>query len=252
MQGDTMTEKQLQILLPMGGLGQRFRDEGYVTPKPLIEVEGRRMFLRALSSFDVVNQSKSIMFVVRQDAEDEYGLATSIRDIMPDAKLAMLESNTQGATETALVARDLIDPDNPLIIMDCDFEFTSKEYFSYVEEILQGASYDGVLLSFKSENPRYSYAKVAPDGFVTETAEKVVISNNALWGAYCFASGRLFLEYANRLIEKGLSEQRKEFYVSYVYAEMLADGRKIKLATTDSSNSFGTPTELNEYLRSRQ
>ncbi len=247
-----MTKALLQILLPMGGLGQRFRDEGFTTPKPLIEVEGTCMFLRALGSFDVIDVPKSVIFVVRQDAEDEYGLATSILETMPDARVAMLESNTRGAAETALVARDLIDLESPLIIMDCDFEFTSKEYFSYVEEILQNASYDGVLLSFESDNPRYSYAKVGLDGFVTETAEKVVISDHALWGAYCFASGQLFVEYADRLIKQGLSERRKEFYVSYVYAEMIADGRKVKLATVDSSNSFGTPAELNEYLGSRK
>lgn len=242
--------KQLQILLPMGGLGQRFRDEGYTTPKPLIEVEGRRMFLRALASFDTLNVDRSVLFVVRQDAEDEYGLATSIREIMPNAGVTILNHNTRGAVETALIARDLIDPDEPLIIMDCDFEFTSSEYFKYVKEIIEGAPYDGVLLSFTSDNPRYSYAKVGVDGFVTETAEKVVISNHALWGAYCFASGGLFLEYADRLITQGLSDVRKEFYISYVYAEMIADGCKIKLATTDSSHSFGTPAELNEYLAS--
>lgn len=243
--------KTLQILLPMGGLGQRFRDEGYTTPKPLIEVEGRRMFLRALDSFDAINVDKSIQFVVRKDAEDEYGLATSIHEIIPDARVAILDHNTQGAAETALIARDMIDPDQPLIIMDCDFEFKSNEYFRYVQEILEESLFDGVLLSFTSDNPRYSYAKVGPDGFVTETAEKIVISNNALWGAYCFASGKLFIEYADRLIKQGLSDQRKEYYISYVYSEMIADGRKIKLATVDSSNSFGTPTELNDYLISQ-
>lgn len=240
--------KQLQILLPMGGLGQRFLNEGYTTPKPLIEVEGKSMFLRALGSFDTLNVDESVMFVVRRDAEEEYGLATSISKIMPSAKVAMLDHNTRGAAETALIARDMIDPEEPLIIMDCDFEFTSREYFKFVKEIINGALYDGVLLSFTSDNPRYSYAKVGADGFVTETAEKVVISNQALWGAYCFAKGGLFLEYADRLIRQGLSEQRKEFYISYVYAEMIADGRKIKVARADSANSFGTPAELNEYL----
>lgn len=232
----------------MGGLGQRFRDEGYATPKPLIEVNGTRMFLRALASYDAIECEKSVLFVVRQDAEDEYGLATSIRDIMPEAKVAMLDHNTRGAAETALVARDMIDPDSPLIIMDCDFEFTSNEYFSYVQEILEGVTYDGVLLSFTSDNPRYSYAKVGSDGFVMETAEKVVISNSALWGAYCFGSGKLFTEYADKLLAKGLSSERKEFYISYIYSEMIADGRKIRLARADTFHSFGTPIELNEYL----
>lgn len=243
--------KQLQILLPMGGLGQRFRDEGYTTPKPLIEVEGTPMFLRAIESFDGLDVQKQTAFVVRQDAQDEYDLATSIQNILPDAKIVILGHNTRGAAETALLAKEYIDPNNPLIIMDCDFEFTSVEYFAYVRDILKDASYDGVLLSFVSDNPRYSYAKVDEQGFVTETAEKVVISNNALWGAYCFARGSLFIEYAEKIMQQGLSDERKEFYISYVYSEMIADGHKIKLAMVDEFHSFGTPTELNEYLSTR-
>lgn len=239
---------KLQILIPMGGLGQRFRDEGYTTPKPLIEVNGTRMFLRALRSFDAIECEKSLMFVVRKDAEDEYGLATSIGEILPEAKVVMLDHNTAGAAQTALVARDVIDPEEPLVIMDCDFEFSSQEYFDYIRDIIAGAAYDGVLLGFTSDNPRYSYAKLGSDGFVSETAEKVVISDCALWGAYCFASGRLFMDYADRMIAQGLSATHKEYYISYVYSEMIADGRKIRLAKADDFHSFGTPVELNEYL----
>lgn len=248
----TQPQRKLQILLPMGGLGQRFRDEGYTTPKPLIEVDGTRMFLRALASFDAIECPKEVIFVVRQDAEEEYGLASSISEIMPGAHVVLLDHNTKGAAQTALIAREFIDPDSPLIIMDCDFEFTSDEYFTYVRRILDGADYDGVLLSFSSDNPRYSYARVDKDGFVVETAEKVVISNNALWGAYCFANGRFFMDYADQMIAKGLSDERNEYYISYVYSDMIADGRKIRLAKTDTFHSFGTPTELNSYLAGRQ
>lgn len=239
---------QLQILIPMGGLGQRFRDEGFVTPKPLIDVNGTKMFLRALHSFDALDCEKTYIFVIRRDAEEEYGLASSIKKILPMSKIAILGHNTDGAAQTALVAQDMIDPDAPLIIMDCDFEFESKPYFELVKSVVDNKLYDGVLLSFTSDNPRYSYAKVGEDGFVRETAEKIVISNNALAGAYCFASGRLFMTYANRLIDKGLDDTHKEYYISYVYSEMLTDDLKIKLAKADVFHSFGTPLELKDYL----
>lgn len=240
--------RQVQILIPMGGLGQRFRNEGYATPKPLIEVNGTRMFLRALHSFDALDCKKTYHFVVRKDAEEEYRLASSIKEILPEAKVTILDHNTKGAAQTALIAQDMIDPDNPLIIMDCDFEFKSAQYFEFVRAILENKIYDGVLLSFSSNDPRYSYAKLDEEGFVSETAEKVVISNNALAGAYCFASGKLFITYANKLIAGGLSDIRKEYYISYVYSEMLNDDLKVKLAGIDIFHSFGTPAELKEYL----
>ena len=33
-------QRPIQIVIPMAGRGQRFRDAGYVTPKPLIELDG--------------------------------------------------------------------------------------------------------------------------------------------------------------------------------------------------------------------
>ncbi len=83
--------KPIQILMPMGGLGQRFRDKGYNAPKPLIEIQGQAMFLKALASFDAYEGEKRHLFVVRQDAEDKYGLAATIKKLQPDAEIALLQ-----------------------------------------------------------------------------------------------------------------------------------------------------------------
>lgn len=240
--------KPIQILMPMGGLGQRFRDEGYELPKPLIDVQGEAMFLKALSSFDAYEGDKKHLFVVRQDAEDQYGLATRIQELQVDAKIAMLQSDTRGAVETCLLAREHIDPELPLIIMDCDFSFTSQDYFDKVTDLAQNGTYDGVLLSFDSDWDRYSYARTNQAGEVVETAEKKVISHNALAGAYCFGSGRLFVEAADALLQKPIGEDMKEYYISLLYNILLANGKKITLAKVAEFNSFGTPQELKAFL----
>ena len=46
------------LVIPMAGLGQRFKDKGYKETKPLIEVSGRPMVIQALNSlpfFDSYN-----------------------------------------------------------------------------------------------------------------------------------------------------------------------------------------------------
>jgi dTDP-glucose pyrophosphorylase len=240
--------KTIQILMPMGGLGQRFRDEGYTVPKPLIEVKGKAMFLHALDSFNVYQGDKRHFFVIRQDAEDAYNLATSIKNIQPDAKIAILQHNTQGAVETCLRARDLIDPQLPLIIMDCDFSFTSGDYFAKVADLAERNIYDGVLLSFDSNDGRYSYARLNDAGDVVQTAEKNVISSNALAGAYCFRNGEIFLEAADELLRKSLNNDMNEYFISLLYNILLKQGKKITLAKVEAFNSFGTPQELTAYL----
>lgn len=239
--------KTIQILMPMGGLGQRFKDEGYETPKPLIEVDGKAMFLKALASFDAYPGEKQHLFVVRQDAEDEYGLASSIKLLLPDAKITMLDHNTRGAVETCLLSRELIDPELPLIIMDCDISFMSDDYFSKVSEIALNQAYDGLMLSFDSNEPRFSYVRTNEAGEVVETAEKKAISNNALAGAYCFGSGKTFIDAADKLLQEPLGENMKEYYMSYLYNVLLSTGKKVIVAKGDFT-SYGTPKELQEYI----
>ena len=41
----------VQIVLPMTGLGKRFRDAGYTDPKPLIDVDGKPMIEHVVSLF---------------------------------------------------------------------------------------------------------------------------------------------------------------------------------------------------------
>ena len=239
--------KTLQILMPMGGLGQRFRDEGYDTPKPLIDVEGMAMFQRALAAYDDYSGEKRHLFVIRKDTDDEYGLADQIRALLPEAKINILDHNTGGAVETCLIAEDLIDPELPLVIMDCDITFDAPHYFEKMREAVEDDAYDGLLLSFDSNDPRYSFAEVNDDGVVTRTAEKVAISTNALMGAYFFTKASTFLDAAHELVDRQLDETMKEYFVSLIYNILIDTGRRVGLAK-GSFTSFGTPEELQRYL----
>lgn len=241
--------KTLQILMPMGGLGQRFRDAGIETPKPLIDVNGMPMFKRALAAYDSYEGDKKYTFVIRKDTDEEYGLSGQIKDILPEADIAILDHDTRGAVETCLIAERSIDPDLPLVIMDCDITFDAGNYFRLMTEAVEDNAYDGLLLSFDSDNPRYSYAEADGEGRVIRTAEKVVISQDALMGAYFFTSGHIFLDAAHALVRQPISDAIKEYYVSLIYNILINDGRRIGLAK-GSFTSFGTPEELQQYLGS--
>lgn len=239
--------KTLQILMPMGGLGQRFRDAGYDTPKPLIEVDGVAMFQKALAAYDDYPGEKRHLFVIRKDTDDEYGLADKIRTLLPDAEINILDHNTEGAVETCLIAENLIDPELPLVIMDCDITFNAPNYFDMMRDAVETDRYDGLLLSFDSSDPRYSFAETDSQGMVMRTAEKVAISSNALMGAYFFTKAGTFLDAAHELMERQLGDTMKEYYVSLIYNILIDSKKRIGLAKGNFT-SFGTPEELNRYL----
>ena len=236
----------LQVLMPMGGLGTRFRKVGVTTPKPLIEVDGAPMFQRALRSFDPWDGERTVTVVVRADDDAEHGLARQVLAAEPSADIVLLDHDTRGAVETCLEARDSLDPDQPLVIMDCDIAFDSPEYFRVLAQAAQTRDVDGLLLSFRSTEPRYSFAEVGPDGLVVRTAEKRAISSDALMGVYSFTSARVFLEAADRLMAKQIDAAMPEYYVSLVFNELITSGRRVGLVRGDFY-CFGTPEELAAY-----
>lgn len=242
-----MDSLEITILMPMGGLGQRFVDAGYSTPKPMIDVEGKPMFIRALESFPSSWNTKHV-FVLREDQEEAYGLSSLIQDACPGAQVAVLDHNTRGAVETCLVAKELVSSDLPVIIADCDTRFRSK---AYVDEI-ESQVFDGVLAGFDSTDARYSYAEVVELNRVVRTAEKVPISTHALLGGYYFRSGELLFDLASRFVSEGLKDGLKEFYVSHLYNLLLQDGGCVGFAETDHFDIWGTPEELSQYLLSVQ
>lgn len=239
--------KKLQILMPMGGIGKRFLDEGYKHPKPLIDVSGKEMFLRALESFDHFEIPKKHIFVIRKDQNDKYNLAQKIIKLLPDAQINILDHNTKGAAETCLIAKKNIQLDQPLIIMDCDFRFYSKEYIDKINSAVKNGTPDGILLCFNSDNPRYSYAKTLANK-VIETAEKKVISDNAIAGAYYFNEAKTFVDAARNLLDQPISNNLKEYYLSLVYNILISNGKIVEIARIDSFDSFGTPEELKLFI----
>jgi dTDP-glucose pyrophosphorylase len=231
--------------MPMGGLGSRFAKEGYKTPKPLIEVDGKPMFMRALDSFKPLKNAAHI-FVIRKEHNEKYDLANQILKQLPDAKISILDHDTEGAVESCMIAEKYINDKLPIIIADCDIYFESKEYFDKVGH--QNEMPDGMLLTFEASDPRYSYVELDNTSAVLRTAEKQVISNHAILGGYFFKNGELFKETSKQFLRNGLPEGLKEYYMSHLFNILLEKKKRIEIATIDVKHIFGTPEELNQYF----
>ena len=234
----------------MAGEGSRFAKAGWTTPKPLIELRGVPLFQRAIGSVALPGVEMKYSFVVRQEHIDNQHIDRMIQDILPEARIFSVLKTTRGAVETCLVAEAAIDDDDAVVVMDCDLEFRSVGYNQLVSKALSLPADEadgGALVSFESDNPRYSYALVDDGGRVLRTAEKEPISNHALCGAYFFGSGKDFKRIAHQLLDDG-THGKAEFYVSLLYNYLLAEGKIVRLATMEEYYSYGTPEELKNYL----
>lgn len=242
--------RTLHIIMPMAGEGSRFLKEGWNTPKPLIELNGMPLFLHAINSISIPNVPMKYSFIVRQEHIDKYHIDKGIMTILPEANIFSVQKTTRGAVETCLMAESAISPDDAILVMDCDLEFRSLEFNHAIQELLTTpaeAVRGGMLVSFTSEDPRYSYAQTDASGNVIRTAEKEVISNHALCGAYFFASGKGFVNVAHKLLNEP-AFTKPEYYLSLLYNYLIKNGEPVRLATLDEYYSYGTPEELKRYL----
>lgn len=245
-----MIMRPLHIIMPMAGEGSRFKNAGWTTPKPLIMLHGKPLFLHAIDSVKMKDVKIKYSFIIRREHINEYQLDEKIKAILPGSNVFSVAKTTRGAVETCLVAESAISDDESVIVMDCDLEFRSKVFNEGIRRILElpaDKANGGMLVSFDSDNPRYSYAEVDEQYRVIRTAEKQVISHHALCGAYFFSTGRGFLRAAHYLLDES-NFDKPEYYVSLLYNYLLRNGEVVKLAPMEEYMSYGTPEELKRYL----
>ncbi len=224
----------------MAGMGSRFSQAGYTFPKPLIEVKNKPMISVVVESLNL--QGKYIFLVQRLHYE-KYGLEDLLNLIAPGCEIIQIDSLTEGAACTALLAKRLINNDANLIIANSDqyIKWNSLETISSFNE------FDGGILTFKSIHPKHSFVKINSDGLAVKVAEKKPISSDATVGIYHWKRGKDFVKYAERMIEKNI-RTNNEFYICPTYNEALLDGLKIKTSAVDEMWGMGTPEELTNFL----
>lgn len=234
----------MKILIPMAGEGSRFAKEGYQYPKPLIDVNGLPMIQRVVDnlSFDA-----EYIFLVRKEHLEKYkGLEGTLNQITKyNSKIVIVDSLTDGAACTALLAKDYIDDEDDLLIANSDqiIEY-EKQNFTTIKTL---TDVDSIVFSFNATHPKWSFVRVNELGFVSEVAEKNPISNIATCGIYWYRRGSDYVKYAEQMISKNI-KVNNEFYIAPVYNELIADNKSLIPFYVNKMWGIGTPEDLKNYL----
>ena len=234
-----MTDENI-VVVPMAGLGDRFKRAGYVKPKPFIDVNGKKMINIVLDDIVPPNCGEVILISLK-----ESNCGEEIKDIKLQNKNAHinvieLESLTAGSLQTILAAENRI-TGKGLILSNCDQKVDID-----IDKFIEACnSYDGGLVTFESQNPHHSYIEVN-DGVITNIIEKEVISTKAVTGIYYIKDGTEFINAAKSVI-KFNKKEKGEFYVSSALQLLIYKGLKL-VAYDAKSYMLGTPEELETYL----
>lgn len=235
-------DPKLNIVIPMAGAGSRFLEAGYSLPKPLIDVKGKPMIQLVVESLNI---NANYIYMVQKEHNRDFNMTLMLKLLTPGCKIIEVDKLTEGAAVTALLAKDYINNQNPVLFVNSDqyVEWDSSEFMYKMSE----TDSDGGILTFESSHPKWSFAKVNDSGFVTEVAEKNPISNNATVGLYYWKQGNQFVKYAERMISKDI-RVNNEFYLCPVYNEAIEDGKKIVTSRVRKMWGLGTPEDLRLFL----
>jgi dTDP-glucose pyrophosphorylase len=226
----------------MAGAGTRFSAAGYTFPKPLIDVMGKPMIQVVIENLNI---EANYIYLVQREHYEKYNLKHMLNLITPGCHIVQVEGITQGAACTTLLARQLIDNDNKLLIVNSDqyIEWNSNQ----IMYAFSSDHIDGGIVTFENTHPKWSYVALNETGFVTQVAEKKVISNKATVGMYYWKHGSDYVKYADTMIRKDI-RVNNEFYVAPVYNEAIESGAKIRIKDIDRMWGLGTPEDLNYFV----
>ena len=236
----------LNIVIPMAGRGSRFSKAGYTVPKPLIDVHGKPMIEVVTQNIRPEREHRFIYLCLKEHIE-KYNLHELLEKISHGCEIVMVDSVTEGAACTVLLAKELINNDDSLMIANSD-QFVDIDINDYLG---QADRFDGMIMTMYADDPKWSYAKIE-DGLVKLVREKEVISNEATVGIYNYNKGSYFVKYAEQMIENNI-RVNNEFYVAPAYNEMIEAGERIgyyNIGTVDDGMyGLGTPEDLERFLK---
>ena len=236
-------DDKLNVLIPMAGAGSRFEQAGYTFPKPLIEVRNKPMIQVVVENLNI---DANYIYIVQKKHREKYNLNTLLNLITPNCKIVEVDGLTEGAACTALLAKEFINNDSPLVMANSDqfVEWDSNEFMYKMNE----TNCDGGIVTFKSTHPKWSFAKVnETTGLVEEVAEKNPISDIATVGYYYWKHGSDFTKYAEKMINKDI-RVNNEYYVCPVFNQAIQDSKEIRTFNVKGMWGLGTPEDLKHYL----
>ena len=236
----------INVVVPMAGYGSRFKEVGYSEPKPFIKINGVSMVELVLQNL-MINNATYILIVLAKHI-NQYAKFFSHLKMKYNIIIVPVIKTTQGAACTVLKACEYINNTTPLMIANSD-QIVDIKVNDFVNDA-HNKQLCGSIMTFKSNDPKWSYAKVSEDNFVTSVKEKDPISDNATVGIYYFAQGKYYVNGAvEMIVNKEMS--KNEYYVCPVYNYVISSVGNVGIYEISSNkmHGLGTPRDLNIYLK---
>lgn len=242
--------RNIQLVIPMSGIGKRFIEAGYTEPKPLIKINNKSIIDYVVNLFPNVN---SVLFICNEEHIKNNDIEAKLRDIVPNCTIVKVSTeNRRGPVDAVYQAREYIDDTAEIIVSYCDYG-TVWDFEKFISTV---RNYDGMIPCYTGFHPHmlgsdnYAFCK-EEDRLLIQIKEKEPfttdkMSEYASNGTYYFKSGDILKRYFKEAMDAGLS-LNGEYYVSLVYNLLVRDGLKVGIFEIEKMLQWGTPYDLEVF-----
>ena len=246
------------VLMPMGGKGSRFSDQGYIQNKALIPVTNRHngknypMSLSALMDIPWCKNPNTKIVCVNSLEHQNNGLEKKIYNVFPSA-IFIHDHIKLDQAFGCFLAREFLDSDEELFIGACDNGFDMDiGNFNKIKKTCDAIMFshtDDLNIERNPEAP--SWARLDKDKESLKSLSfKTPVSNSpmldhATTGMFWFKSAKDFLKYLEQMIWSKDSFEGK-YYVDKILNYYIDQGLSVKKFDV-KYHCWGTPEDYELY-----
>lgn len=243
----SIVNPRIQVVIPMAGEGSRFQKAGYTVPKPFINIRGKHMIQWVVDNVSSLKYKLDFIFLCREKHLENNSMSF-LHSQGISYKIVPVNTLTDGAACTVLLAKNVLNPELPIVIVNSDqyLEWNADSFYTS----LLNPTYDGVISTFYSPDSsdiKWSFVELDENTLITKVAEKIWLGPNATTGIYGWKRASDFILYTEQMIQKNI-RVNNEFYVCPVYNEAIQDSKKIRHIECKKLWGLGVPDDLEYFL----
>ena len=241
----------MQVIITLAGLGQRFKSEGYNTPKPLISVMGKPAISYLIACLD---PAWNLFFAIGEHFKNS-DLESSIKKQCPGAQIFYVPYSSRGPIDTVEAVIPYLNSDQAVAVSYCDYFMLWN--LSDFKNFLKNTNCDICIPSYKGFHPTYLGPNTYAHLQVNEQSNEIEkIQEKKLFGTDIYTewtSAGFYYFKSVALLKKGMNLQSEsnlkygnEFYTSLAIEALLNNCRDLKIMNYEISHflQLGTPADV--------
>ena len=242
--------KNMNIIIPMAGLGSRLRPITPTTPKPLIKLAGKTIIHRIIEELYDYGKVKKIGFILHnKDIKTESNLKEVVSKVF-DEKIKIYffyQKKPEGTAHAVYCAKKLLKGKLMIVFSDTLFFLKKRIDFNGLQKS------DGCIFVKKVKDPSaFGVVKKNKKGVIIDFIEKPLkpVSKSAIIGVYYFQKAEKLEEQIARIISKKILD-KNEYQLTTALKNLTKRGNKFTTIEVEDWLDCGNPNNLlltNTYL----